>query len=328
MDRASEGKTGLIYANARYLDPDTGRFLSFDPFEGYDDKPISLHRYLYVYQNPLRYVDLDGESPTALAPALEQYFVVASGISATRSQNHGQEGGRLIGEPGINGPTGVSGSSSNTGPNTEIMANLTSSLVANFVSFFVTESPTSPSTELVHDVPERGSDFHPADTDFDQPKAYEQPVAEALPTRMETPYHGKTPEEFILATPSRGDDIDSGPMLSESSSDVPKNASALNTIKRGSKEWDQAVKDLSSQGKGKSNVRTETATEAKALLTESRGNMNRYKNYAKDKGKVYSKGYETHNSQNPRELGAGNDLQHLKWKDGKSGGHIFYDSPN
>jgi RHS repeat-associated protein len=60
MDRLSDDKTGLIYANARYLDPDTGRFLSFDPFEGYDNKPISLHRYLYAYQNPTRYVDKDG----------------------------------------------------------------------------------------------------------------------------------------------------------------------------------------------------------------------------------------------------------------------------
>jgi RHS repeat-associated protein len=51
---------GLIYANARYLDPDTGRFLSFDPFAGYDDKPISLHRYLYAYQNPMFYTDRNG----------------------------------------------------------------------------------------------------------------------------------------------------------------------------------------------------------------------------------------------------------------------------
>lgn len=73
---------------------------------------------------------------------------------------------------------------------------------------------------------------------------------------------------------------------------------------------------MSGQGKGKSNIRIETATDAKALLTESRGNMN--KNYAKDKGKTSSKGYETDNSQNARELGTGNDLKHLKWKDGKS----------
>ena len=105
-------------------------------------------------------------------------------------------------------------------------------------------------------------------------------------------------------------------------------ASDLITIKRGSKEWNATAKDLSIQGKARSNYRVETATDAKDLLSESRGNMNRYKNYAKDKGKTYSKGYETHNSQNPRELGAGNDLQHLKWKDGKSGGHIFYDKPN
>ncbi|MCD8523082.1 MAG: hypothetical protein LRY72_12575, partial [Saccharospirillaceae bacterium] len=51
----------LIYANARYLDPDTGRFLSFDPFEGYDDKPVSLNKYLYAYQNPLKYTDPDGK---------------------------------------------------------------------------------------------------------------------------------------------------------------------------------------------------------------------------------------------------------------------------
>jgi hypothetical protein len=64
------------------------------------------------------------------------------------------------------------------------------------------------------------------------------------------------------------------------------------------------------------------------LLKEARGNMNRYKNYAKDKGVTYKKGYETHNVQNSRELGAGNDLQHMKWKDGKSGGHIYYDKAN
>ena len=73
MDRESENKTGLIYANARYLDPDTGRFLSFDPFEGYDEKPISLHRYMYAYQNPVRYTD-----PTGKVPVLDE---VRQGLS-------------------------------------------------------------------------------------------------------------------------------------------------------------------------------------------------------------------------------------------------------
>lgn len=52
--------TGLIYAKARYYDPQLGLFLSRDPFEGYDNKPLSLHRYLYAYQNPMKYVDPDG----------------------------------------------------------------------------------------------------------------------------------------------------------------------------------------------------------------------------------------------------------------------------
>ena len=56
--------------------------------------------------------------------------------------------------------------------------------------------------------------------------------------------------------------------------------------------------------------------------------MNRYKNYSKDKGVTYKKGYEAHNSKNPRELDTGNDLQHIKWKDGKAGGHIFYSRTN
>ena len=106
---------------------------------------------------------------------------------------------------------------------------------------------------------------------------------------------------------------------------VTKSASDLPVVKPGTKDWDNAVNDLSGLGKGKMNIRTETATDAKALLKEARGNMDRRKNYTNDS---YKKGYETHNVQNQRELGAGNDLQHVKWKDGKSGGHIYYDKAN
>jgi hypothetical protein len=105
-------------------------------------------------------------------------------------------------------------------------------------------------------------------------------------------------------------------------------ASDLPVVKKGSKEWSTMVSEVSDLSKGKTNVRVETATDAKDLLKEARGNMNRYKNYSKDKGVTYKKGYETHNSQNKRELDAGNDLQHIKWKDGKAGGHIFYNKPN
>ncbi|MDX2045469.1 MAG: hypothetical protein SFU87_01705, partial [Chitinophagaceae bacterium] len=92
-------------------------------------------------------------------------------------------------------------------------------------------------------------------------------------------------------------------------------------IKKGTSEWNKAKSELSGLSKGKKNVVVETASDAKQLLKESRGNMNRYKNYTKKK---YKKGYETHNKKSARELDAGNELQHIKWKDGKAGGHIYY----
>ena len=52
--------TGLYYFKARYYDPETGRFLTEDPFEGTREQPPSLHRYLYAYQNPTVYTDPTG----------------------------------------------------------------------------------------------------------------------------------------------------------------------------------------------------------------------------------------------------------------------------
>jgi hypothetical protein len=82
----------------------------------------------------------------------------------------------------------------------------------------VTEGEVSPNTALVHDVPERGSDDHPADTDLNRPRIDTTPIVESLPGRMETPYHDKSPEEYILSTPSRAGDIDSGLMLATAKS--------------------------------------------------------------------------------------------------------------
>ncbi len=53
-------ETGLLYAKARFYDPDTGKFLSEDAWEGDNMIAPSLHRYLYAYQNPTVYVDPDG----------------------------------------------------------------------------------------------------------------------------------------------------------------------------------------------------------------------------------------------------------------------------
>ncbi len=52
---------GLIFLRARYYDPDTGRFLSRDPWPGLIDELQSQNDYLYVKNNPVRFVDPSGK---------------------------------------------------------------------------------------------------------------------------------------------------------------------------------------------------------------------------------------------------------------------------
>ncbi len=50
----------LLYAQARYYDPEHGRFLSQDAFAGAPDDPPSLHKYAYARNQPTLYSDPDG----------------------------------------------------------------------------------------------------------------------------------------------------------------------------------------------------------------------------------------------------------------------------
>ena len=52
---------GLINMNARLYDPLVGRFLSADPYAYQDSATPGYNRYSYALNNPLRYVDPDGE---------------------------------------------------------------------------------------------------------------------------------------------------------------------------------------------------------------------------------------------------------------------------
>ncbi|NIW44565.1 MAG: DUF3990 domain-containing protein, partial [candidate division Zixibacteria bacterium] len=52
-----EDEVGLLYLRARWYRPETGSFLSRDPFAGIPEQPYSLHPYQYGYSNPIRYVD-------------------------------------------------------------------------------------------------------------------------------------------------------------------------------------------------------------------------------------------------------------------------------
>ena len=54
-------ETGLIYAKARFYDPDIGRFLNQDLLLGDVGSPPSLHRYAYVESRPTIFVDPTGK---------------------------------------------------------------------------------------------------------------------------------------------------------------------------------------------------------------------------------------------------------------------------
>lgn len=97
----------------------------------------------------------------------------------------------------------------------------------------------------------------------------------------------------------------------------------IKRIKKGSKEWKEAIKRIKSK-KGKGNNHTvNTEKEARELLAEAKPNLKEYPLYTK---KQYKSGFEVH----PAEPIVGNDLPHIKWKDWSSGksevsdGHIFF----
>lgn len=56
FDEASD----LYYLRARYYDPETGRFISRDSFEGFQDDPQSLHKYTYAHNDPVNLTDPSG----------------------------------------------------------------------------------------------------------------------------------------------------------------------------------------------------------------------------------------------------------------------------
>ncbi|MEM1369938.1 MAG: RHS repeat-associated core domain-containing protein, partial [Cyanobacteria bacterium P01_H01_bin.15] len=70
-------RTALNYHRARYLDINSGRFISRDPFDGFLTLPISRHSYLYANNNPVIFRD-----PSGLLSATELIvgFTIVGGI--------------------------------------------------------------------------------------------------------------------------------------------------------------------------------------------------------------------------------------------------------
>ncbi|WP_426984539.1 RHS repeat domain-containing protein [Brevibacillus borstelensis] len=69
-----DGETGFYYLRARYYDPTVGRFISEDTDKGQVDNPLSLNRYTYTWNNPLRYLDPTGNKPEQYSSQSEANF--------------------------------------------------------------------------------------------------------------------------------------------------------------------------------------------------------------------------------------------------------------
>jgi RHS repeat-associated protein len=62
--------SGLYDLRARWMDPAAGRFASIDPFQGILGEPRSLHRYSYVFGDPVNATDPTGKIPSWLTTLL------------------------------------------------------------------------------------------------------------------------------------------------------------------------------------------------------------------------------------------------------------------
>jgi RHS repeat-associated protein len=75
---------GLYYNRARYLDVRVGRFWGMDDDEGDDEEPLSLHKYMYVYDDPVILTDSNGNEIDEIMGS----FQVSNTINAQTSLNY------------------------------------------------------------------------------------------------------------------------------------------------------------------------------------------------------------------------------------------------
>jgi RHS repeat-associated protein len=98
-----DAASGLIFLRARYYDPALGRFLTRDPYPAYATVPGTLHRYIYVGDNPVNRVDPSGLQWAATPRKSPTPRRAASGRAAGRV-GAPQRGGRPSYRPGLSNP--------------------------------------------------------------------------------------------------------------------------------------------------------------------------------------------------------------------------------
>lgn len=71
-------ETGNYYYNARYYNPQNGRFITMDTYRGEFEEPLSLHLYAYCANDPINYTDPSGhkyDRQKALNWAKNHYYL-------------------------------------------------------------------------------------------------------------------------------------------------------------------------------------------------------------------------------------------------------------
>lgn len=76
-----DSELNLLYLRARLDNPQTGRFLTMDTFEGDNEDPLSLHKYLYCQANPVNMDDPSGHDGDLIS--LDITMSIGAGIDAT-----------------------------------------------------------------------------------------------------------------------------------------------------------------------------------------------------------------------------------------------------
>jgi RHS repeat-associated protein len=112
---AWDAEVELLYLRARYYQPETGRFITKDPWVGNVWQPSTLNRYVYVRNDPVKSIDLGGLNggggPGGICPECKElmHAYEPSGVI-------GRGRGPLVGDPtglrqryNVPPPSGVAG---------------------------------------------------------------------------------------------------------------------------------------------------------------------------------------------------------------------------
>jgi RHS repeat-associated protein len=68
-----DSEIGQYYLRARMYDPQLMRFTARDPEDGEYEEPMSLHKYLYCWNDPIDYIDMGGNSRRSASHGVQQF---------------------------------------------------------------------------------------------------------------------------------------------------------------------------------------------------------------------------------------------------------------